>query len=384
MRKHHATNLANSNASEKHIQSMSYTKLSFICDLSPLNVFLEVIPSDSGFMETIERPTMSNDTITLTLKICKTILSLPLHEHTRCFAEQITAVSNYWKNIAQFVKTILDATSPTEDKTSKKKKNMKSLTTVSFSCDQCVEIIRNICIILEALLRRQQTIDDKIVESLLNHLHKGKYESQLKPFVDKLDKLRTAAQEHQSSTTSKHKHIYPKLCELLSTEPVVMHPNIIHGRYKDVADYLDTQLGMLREDFILPLREGIAKFRQTSNPTDIRSFRYYERVKITTPLEAGLLDSATNKQMIVLDLGRGGGLERKYKRNSEEMSTKDLMYGSLLLLTTKVLFDDLVVAVISNCDADLLSQGYVSEVYGIFQITKKCFVFYNIAIAGTN
>lgn len=337
---------------------MSFAKLSFINDLSPLNIFLEIIPSDSGFVQTLERTNLSNDAIALTLNICAVIVSLPLYEHALCFAERISS-SVYWKNILQLVSAIFPIISPPEDKV-KKKKNVKPFV---MSSDQCAGVAQNICTVYEALLQRQITIGDSIIDCILLHLRCGKFAKQMIAFEQKLNALRRSV---PFAIADKNKQIYPKLSELLSTiETDASAPNVTHGRYKNVSAYLDTQLGLLREDFIRPLREGIREFIETRDPADIRSFRYYERVRITTPLEAGLLDGISNKQMIMLDLGRGP--EKKYKPNGDlvdggaAVAVKELLYGSLLLLTGHPIFDDLIVAVITNCDADLLSQGYVSK-----------------------
>lgn len=57
-------------------------------------------------------------------------------------------------------------------------------------------------------------------------------------------------------------NIIPKLSDILSNQTnQFLRKNITNGAYQNVKHYLDVQFRLLREDFLLPLREGVKKLR---------------------------------------------------------------------------------------------------------------------------
>lgn len=54
--------------------------------------------------------------------------------------------------------------------------------------------------------------------------------------------------------------VYPTLNDLEIEEPY-LHPNIIKGPCRNVEHYLDVRFKLLREDFIVPLRNGIQSYK---------------------------------------------------------------------------------------------------------------------------
>lgn len=55
--------------------------------------------------------------------------------------------------------------------------------------------------------------------------------------------------------------IVPQLNDILFNNELYLRKNVTNGSYDDVNHYLDVQFRLLREDFMLPLREGVSKLR---------------------------------------------------------------------------------------------------------------------------
>lgn len=346
-----ATSCKSGDPQTKHIQAISYKKLSFILELPPLNVFLELVPPDSGFAETINRPTISYEVIALTLKAIARILQQPLMEHNRCFLKSIFDAKNYWKQIENYTK---DLTS--NQKSIKDKKKLIISPTSEF------EFWEHLCLLCRHMVRHFK-MDDTFFEKTIKYIADSKHELKLKKFRDDLENIRATMTSKQ---LGKIPEIYPTLYELLSDKPVTVQPNLIKGRYEGVAEYLDVHLSLLREDFIAPLREGIAQFRteaelgvQQSNG----NVRFYSKVRILTKQKQNARQQKGEYLMVDLDPDSRQKSEADLGLpiDSFTVHAKKLMYGSLLLFTSGIKFDDLIVAVISNRDAEMLSQGYVSS-----------------------
>lgn len=334
----------------KQNQAISYKKLSFILELAPLNVFLELIPPDSGFAETINRPTISYEVIALTLKAIARILQQPLIEHNRTFLKTIFDAKNYWKQIENYTK---DLTS--NQKSVKEKKKLIISPTSEF------EFWEHLCLLCRHMVRYFK-MDDTFFEKTIKYIVDSKHEMKLKKFRDDLENIRATLASKQ---LGKVPEIYPTLAELLNDKPVTVQPNLIKGRYEGVAEYLDVHLSLLREDFIAPLREGIAQFRTESGlgvQQSNSNVRFYPKVRILTRQKQNARQQKGEYLMVDLDPDSRQRSEADpvLPTDSFTVHVKKLMYGSLLLFTSGAGFDDLIVAVISNREAEMLSQGYVS------------------------
>ncbi len=62
--------------------------------------------------------------------------------------------------------------------------------------------------------------------------------------------------------------------------PHKLRANIVQGEYDDWMHYYDVQFRLLREDFIAPLRKGIADYRAGKEGRQIRNLRVYRGVRI--------------------------------------------------------------------------------------------------------
>lgn len=135
--------------------------------------------------------------------------------------------------------------------------------------------------------------------------------------------------------------IFPCLEELtMETEHgAQLHPNIIKGKYENVDHYRNIHLALLREDFMIPFREGIRQIiADGANNKSIRSnneVQVYPYVKIEI---VSMKQNNRNNEIRTTDV-----IAATYRKTSQVDGT--FMHGSLLCFSTSTSFQDLIVAV---------------------------------------
>ncbi|XP_070581257.1 NFX1-type zinc finger-containing protein 1-like [Ptychodera flava] len=145
--------------------------------------------------------------------------------------------------------------------------------------------------------------------------------------------------------------VFPDIKDIhVDIEPFV-RPNIVDRRYKGVDHYLDVQFRLLREDFMAPLREGIATYLASlknplARPKHFQEIRLYYGVHIEYPVCT--LTGLVHK--IKFDEAR--------LQHVRWQSSKRLIFGSLLCLS-KDDFNTLIFATVANRAASDLEQGYL-------------------------
>ena len=128
-------------------------------------------------------------------------------------------------------------------------------------------------------------------------------------------------------------------------KPPFIRPNITCGSYKDWEHYLDVQFRLMREDFVAPLREGIAQCEAAADEF-ISEVRVYKRVRVGNPV---CLPSGVGFE-IHFDVSR---LQRVNWEHS-----KRLIFGSLLCLSCDH-FQNILFATVAHRDPKDLCEGCV-------------------------
>lgn len=346
-----------------YIQPISFKKLSYLLDQTPLNIFLDIIQTDSGFLETLNRSSNSIEMILLTIKVINTIIKTPFTEHIRVFLNKVRNTSNYWSQIEAILKeTTIKQRSNTASKQKKKNKVVlhrsssdvwQHVQELSFSIAKYIGLpggfIRNIFIIIDENKNNELNLSE----------FKLKFETLLKD-------LESANKDRECFQTYHQMDIHPNLDELKQKQKLseYVKPNIIKGRFESVAHYLDIHLALLREDFIQPLRDGICQIIEEmsldptiAEPRSNFNVRVYPNVRILTKQYS---KGNFKSENLVVDLESKSRSESKaYEQINNNKCSKKLMYGSLLCFTSKdIMFEDLIIAVVSN--RDVPSQGFVS------------------------
>ena len=132
----------------------------------------------------------------------------------------------------------------------------------------------------------------------------------------------------------------------MTGERPFLRRNKTDGSYNDAEHYLDVQFRLLREDFVRPLREGIAKLLErigSAKLSGLQDIRVYKDARLLYPV------CTTD------------GLRYKIKfdnsslRNVRWENSKRLIFGSLVCLS-KDKFESFVYATIANRDPKELKQ----------------------------
>ena len=125
-----------------------------------------------------------------------------------------------------------------------------------------------------------------------------------------------------------------------------LRPNIIKGTYRNWGHYLDIQFRLLREDFVGPLREGIADHLQ--NPTlKGGEVRVYRNVRIQQPV------------CLAMGIGFEVSFDMRSLRRVNWEYTKRLINGSLLCLSTDD-FKTIAFASVAQREKEKLEKGIVT------------------------
>ena len=130
-------------------------------------------------------------------------------------------------------------------------------------------------------------------------------------------------------------------------DPPYLRPNITNGAYTDWEHYLDVQFRLMREDFVAPLRDGIAQCLEGVERRYLSEVRVYNGVRVCTP---ACLHSGIGFQ-IYFDVSR---LQRVNWEHS-----KRLIFGSLLCLSCDN-FQTMLFATVVDRNPELLEFGLVT------------------------
>lgn len=140
--------------------------------------------------------------------------------------------------------------------------------------------------------------------------------------------------------------VIPTQEDILTGERPFLRRNKIDGSYHDAEHYLDVQFRLLREDFVRPLREGIAKLLERIGSAKIgalQDIRVYKDVRLLYPVCTS------------------NGLRYKIKFDNTRLrhvrweNSKRLIFGSLMCLS-KDKFDSFIFATVANRDLKELKQ----------------------------
>ncbi|CAH1269007.1 ZNFX1 [Branchiostoma lanceolatum] len=145
--------------------------------------------------------------------------------------------------------------------------------------------------------------------------------------------------------------VIPTYEDIHTDKDPFLRPNIVRGRYPDVDTYLDVQFRLLREDFVRPLREGIAEFldmrrRGFDQKGRLQDIHVYYDVHVVYPTYA----YSGIGYRIQFDSSRLKGVRWRY--------SKRLIYGSLVCLSNDD-FRTMHFATVVNREPTQLELGWV-------------------------
>ena len=134
-----------------------------------------------------------------------------------------------------------------------------------------------------------------------------------------------------------------------------LRENIVDRRFKDLDHYLDVQFRLLREDFVMHLRDGIKQLTRENNSLETSPARKVKRAEdVSVYNEVIILHPVCNRKGQVYRI-RFNPYHPKVKRVNWERS-KRLKYGALVCLSSDD-FNTLVFATVENRRVEGLSVG---------------------------
>lgn len=140
--------------------------------------------------------------------------------------------------------------------------------------------------------------------------------------------------------------VIPTQEDILTGERPFLRRNKIYGSYHDAEHYLDVQFRLLREDFVRPLRDGIAQLLERIGSAKIgalQDIRVYKDAQLLYPV----CTSDGLRYKIKFDITK--------LRNVRWENSKRLIFGSLMCLS-KDKFESFIFATVANRDVTDLKQ----------------------------
>ena len=353
---------------EDRTRRFGYRKLSELAseDKDPNAVVMELITARNGFQDLLRDDELSSKSDWMVL-VMKLIGKASKSSHRQSIMELLTLINEekfILVNLTPFLNDILAGN-------------------VSIAPDNVCGFINDVLVLIKGILQRMQTNMSSInllftvLDSLIREPRINVIISQIQPNIitdieeirsmreaiqdqinekrkgdgqSKAEKRRAAMEHSQPPEDFRLLPILPALKDLQFFEKPFLRANKIKGGYKNLNHYLDVQFRLLREDYVQPLRNGIAEYRhqraQGISSRKIQDIRLYEKVQIIRPMctDRGIL------HMIQFDVS-------KMTRVRWE-SSRRLLYGSLICLSADD-FETILFATVTNRDIKELSQGYV-------------------------
>ncbi|CAF0839837.1 unnamed protein product [Brachionus calyciflorus] len=159
--------------------------------------------------------------------------------------------------------------------------------------------------------------------------------------------------------------VVPKIKDVLSNKTPKLNKNIINGSYNSVNDYLDTQFRLLREDFLQPLRLGIGKFQEIIRDANLRrneKLNEHVRFKLSRIESLNVYFDVKMTNNMCTDHGVVYTMKLDWasRRRTNWETSKKLIFGSLVCLSSDYFNRECIIGTICNRDSDaLINQGII-------------------------
>lgn len=335
------------------IQPMTAIKLRYIVEQTPVIAFVEILDPKSGFFLCLKRKSNALDTILLLSKAICNVCRVPFDESVKCLCELIVAEQDFWNRCTKF---LTDSTSSFDGP----KKPSKSKSKNDGMIDDNIEIWQCVTALCQAITNHEIQLDKKFLKTAIQLIENNK-NIQL-TLDDHLCDLKKCV-EHKQQRNSRN--VCPSLDELTSDVLSPRNSLMFNGIYKDVAQYMDIHLALLREDYLLPLRYGVEQIISENNKSNDPCVYRHVEILISEKEYMSFSKREVKKTVCIV-----ADLESKRRKKITGPSyysvadyTKRLTTGSLLFFTTSNAFNDLIVAKVQSHNAALVERGYVSRTF---------------------
>ncbi|XP_067324423.1 NFX1-type zinc finger-containing protein 1 [Anolis sagrei] len=187
------------------------------------------------------------------------------------------------------------------------------------------------------------------VQAYVQHLQERRREGTLK--VDSPVRMAATGEAEGEVDDYRALSIFPTYEELRQVERPFLRPNTLRQPYEGPALYLETHFRLLREDFIRPMREGIAQILRDAEESGLRKkkfddIRIYFNVRVVAP------------QCSPSGIEYRAQFDTRPLRSVRWENSKRLIFGSLVCLS-KDGFESFLFATVAHRDPKELGEGSV-------------------------
>lgn len=216
---------------------MSLKKIGYLLEKSPVNVFLDVIQTDSGFFETLVRSSISVEMILSTIQVIQIIIKTPFYENICVFLNKVLTTTNYWKQIENILKETT-LSKPKKHTSNHKKRMNKAI--LSHTDSKIWEQVYKLLCSISKHVKSPNIEFMKIISNLIKNNTNN--ELNLSQFEKKFDSLLSDFDSVEKQRTKTGIDIYPRLEELKDNRKPFVKPNITKGHFDCVAHYIDVHM----------------------------------------------------------------------------------------------------------------------------------------------
>ncbi|CAH1269018.1 ZNFX1 [Branchiostoma lanceolatum] len=347
---------------ERVIMPIGYRRLQELCEKDPKEVVLTLVERTSGCKELLDETTIRKDLVALLLHVLARAcdcLSSPENTMklmvmvrnskfltralTTYFAAMPTDLTDHRKlHFREPIKHALRVFRELMDRSPSSYIQVVAPLAVLGTTINTLRIVS--AVVDDDLERRLEEVESR-KDAIIDLKRKGAV------LKDDDGTLATGIQLETPPDDFRKLTVIPTFEDIHTNKEPFLRPNIVRGRYPDVNTYLDVQFRLLREDFIRPLREGIAEFLDIrtcglGHDRRLQDIRVYHDVHVVHPIctTSGII------YRMQFDAARLRGVRWR--------STKRLIFGSLLCLS-KDEFKTMFFATVAERDEKELQQGCV-------------------------
>ncbi|XP_062822871.1 NFX1-type zinc finger-containing protein 1 [Anolis carolinensis] len=189
------------------------------------------------------------------------------------------------------------------------------------------------------------------VQAYVQHLQERRREGTLK--VDSPVRMGTPGEAEGEAEAGDYREmsIFPTYAELHNTERPFLRPNTLRQPYEGPTLYLETHFRLLREDFVRPMREGIAQILRDTEESGLRKKKFDDiRIYFDTRIVAPHCTASGIEYRVQFDT--------RLLRFVRWENSKRLIFGSLVCLS-KDGFESFLFATVAQRDPKELKEGSV-------------------------
>uniref|UniRef100_A0A1I8NZ09 AAA+ ATPase domain-containing protein n=1 Tax=Stomoxys calcitrans TaxID=35570 RepID=A0A1I8NZ09_STOCA len=326
-------------------KNLNIVELRKIATQSPLDMFLHTQTLESDFFSDQILPNDSQERVMLYTKILAAMCRLELpgfHKIlNQAVARNLMLQDHYRLMVAKlFCKRFKDMW--------KQQKEMETfLDDMGTLLVQCHESSSENVILKDILNIIDKSDNDNASCTLLRKQLSGRLEETL---------------SKQMVTDVTPDEIYPTIEDLMSQPLKLETSSSLTNASAAVHHYLQKHMQLLKEDFLLPLRDCVKFVRNKTlpNPQMADNFHLFEDVFIV--LNEQFLDANRHELIFVDIMGkRRNTLEEEMPQMSWDLQEKlwKIKTGTLLCFTTSRDFENLILATVTYTSADCLKEGYI-------------------------